>query len=115
MSASREQLGDLLGQLEQALRVAGRWGEQSPGKQQLASREPFSVDTLTFEEWLQWVFLPKMREILVCAASIPSALLAPMAEQSFDRSPESLEIIVVLHKIDQVVAGLQGAGRPEST
>ncbi|WP_258876037.1 YqcC family protein, partial [Pseudomonas aeruginosa] len=27
----------------------------------LASPEPFCVDTLALEQWLQWIFLPRMK------------------------------------------------------
>ncbi len=40
------------------------WTTAPPTAEQLASREPFCVDTMAFEQWLQWVFIPKMNELL---------------------------------------------------
>lgn len=54
--------------LETALRQQNLWSETTPSKEQLASTEPFCVDTLPFEQWLQWVFIPKMTTLI----SMPS-------------------------------------------
>jgi uncharacterized protein YqcC (DUF446 family) len=37
--------------------VQGWWDEVPPSIEALSSVEPFSVDTLDFEQWLQWIFL----------------------------------------------------------
>jgi len=50
--------------IERELRVLGLWASAPPSPVALASAEPFCVDTLEFEEWLQWIFLPRMKAIL---------------------------------------------------
>lgn len=50
--------------LETALKQQNLWTEIAPTAQQLASTEPFCVDTLPFEQWLQWVFIPKMTTLI---------------------------------------------------
>lgn len=54
----------LLDDLSAELQHIGLWSEQPPSVQQLSSREPFCVDTMPFEHWLQWLFIPKMRAML---------------------------------------------------
>lgn len=58
------QVAEQLLLIERELRVLGWWSESPPSAQALASREPFCVDTLEFQQWLQWIFLPRMKVIL---------------------------------------------------
>ncbi|MEF0565218.1 YqcC family protein, partial [Pseudomonas aeruginosa] len=50
-------LADQLLLIERELRALGWWSESSPAPEALASPEPFCVDTLALEQWLQWIFL----------------------------------------------------------
>ena len=73
-----EHMHELLAALELALLEAGWWGDASPDDAALASIEPFCVDTLRFSEWLQWVYIPKMRAYMAAHGELPerSGLLA---------------------------------------
>lgn len=53
-----------LDELEQALQHVGLWSDTPPTTQQLSSQEPFCVDTMPFEQWLQWLFAPRLRELI---------------------------------------------------
>lgn len=64
-------LADQLLLIERELRALDLWAEQSPPAEALASVEPFCVDTLELEEWLQWIFLPRMKLIIESGAELP--------------------------------------------
>lgn len=53
-----------MNQLETALKKSQLWDDEQPSLEQLSSCEPFCVDTLRFEQWLQWIFIPKMSQIV---------------------------------------------------
>ncbi len=57
-------IADVLLEVEATLRISGKWDEDSPDSNALASKQPFCVDTLEFEQWLQWIFLPRMKTTL---------------------------------------------------
>lgn len=59
--------------IERELRVLGWWETTPPGEQALSSQEPFCVDTLEFAQWLQWIFLPRMKIILERDLPLPNA------------------------------------------
>ena len=70
--------------IERELRLQGWWDAESPGAEALSSVEPFSVDTLEFEQWLQWIFLPRMKMILEQDLPLPNASgIQEMAELVF--------------------------------
>ncbi|HER35418.1 MAG TPA: YqcC family protein [Halothiobacillaceae bacterium] len=63
---------------------AGLWSDTRPSHQALSSPNPFCFDTLAFEEWLQWKFLPQMRELLAQYGTPPeNCSMAPLAEHQF--------------------------------
>lgn len=101
----RDQLCSLLNQLEGEMRRLALWTEQPPTAAALRSTLPFCADTLAFEQWLQWIFLPQMRQLLALDAPLPEACdVAPMVDVSFDEAAvETQELTRLLRSIDQLV------------
>jgi uncharacterized protein YqcC (DUF446 family) len=106
----RDQLCSLLEQLEAELRRLELWSEQPPAAAALRSTLPFCTDTLDFEAWLQWVFIPQMRQLLAVDAPLPRACaIAPMVELSFrDRELRTVGLQQVLVSIDELVVAHGG-------
>ena len=91
--------------IERELRVQGWWDEVPPSTEALSSVEPFSVDTLDFHQWLQWIFLIRMKQILEQDLPLPNASgILEMAEMVYaDRPQESLGLRTALKKFDQLI------------
>lgn len=78
------QIAEQLLLIERELRVLGMWKAVPPSDEDLSSREPFCVDTLDFDQWLQWIFLPRMKTILEQDLALPSASgILEMAEMVY--------------------------------
>ncbi|MEX6503985.1 YqcC family protein [Pseudomonas zhanjiangensis] len=93
--------------IERELRVQGWWAETPPSPQALASEQPFCVDTLAFEQWLQWIFLPRMKTLVERGAALPSVSgIQPMAEQVYgEQSERARGLIRLLGEFDRLIAG----------
>lgn len=91
--------------IERELRVLGWWADAAPSAEALSSPEPFCVDTLAFEEWLQWIFLPKMKIILESGADLPQVSgIRPMAEMAFRERPvEVRALLESLGEFDRLI------------
>ncbi|MFK3794265.1 YqcC family protein [Pseudomonas piscis] len=93
--------------IERELRLQGLWADESPSAEALASTQPFAVDTLEFEQWLQWIFLPRMKMILEQDLPLPNASgIQEMAEMVFSsRSMQGrdLQLQVLLKEFDQLI------------
>ena len=91
--------------IERELRVQGWWREQPPSVEDLASVEPFCVDTLDFEAWLQWIFLPRMKQLLEAGGPLPTASgIRPMAEERFrGRETEMRALLAALEDFDRLI------------
>lgn len=105
MSARLSALADQLLLIERELRVLGMWSAESPTAEALASQQPFCVDTLDFEAWLQWIFLPRMKQLLEAAGPLPAASgIRPMAEERYKgREVEMGALLVALGEFDRLI------------
>ena len=99
------QLASLLLDVEKELRAMQLWDQQIPPAQALASSEPFAIDQLSFNQWLQFIFLPKMAEIVETASALPeSCSVAPMAEEFYRAEQvDAISLIRHLAAIDALI------------
>ena len=58
MEGPRSAIAAQLIDLEAALRQLDLWSDAPPSQEALRSEQPFAMDALEFEEWLQFIFLP---------------------------------------------------------
>ena len=69
---------DRLHAIEALLRETNHWQEQAPDSRAFASEQPFCLDTLEPLEWLQWVLIPRMHQLIASGMPLP---------QNFDVAP----------------------------
>ena len=82
-----QRLADILLELECALREQDLWDSQKPSQQALSSPHPFCVDTLTFPQWLQFIFIPRIKWIIEEQQPLPAnSEIVPMAQEWLRRS-----------------------------
>ncbi|GAA5190536.1 YqcC family protein [Ferrimonas gelatinilytica] len=94
-------VADQLLVLERLMREAELWQAAPPDAAALASPLPFCVDTLRFEQWLQFLFVPRMRLLVAERRSLPTAIaLKPMAEEAFRNHPQCQLLIAHLGRLD---------------
>ena len=92
--------------VERELRLSGMWSAAPPAAEALASQEPFCVDTLAFEQWLQWIFLPRMKVILEHGEALPAASgILVMAEVVYGEQPSMRGLLEALAAFDRLIGG----------
>jgi uncharacterized protein YqcC (DUF446 family) len=101
----RLQLAEQLRLIEAELRQLGWWTLTPPTEAALASVEPFAVDSMDFEQWLQWLFLPRMQQLLESGSPLPSACaIQPMAEMVLaERANQGRALLQVLGEFDRLI------------
>lgn len=105
MADTHKALAESLFELERELRALDLWQSEAPSEQALASTQPFAVDTLELNEWLQFIFIPRLFQLVEYRAAMPaSCSVAPMAEEFFRPRQESGEpLVAVLERIDRLI------------
>ena len=91
--------------IEKELLYLQLWDAEMISAEALASEQPFAIDTMSFPQWLQFIFLPRMYVILEQQMQLPSNCgIAPMAEQYFSvLNLPSSPLIAQLQKIDELL------------
>lgn len=99
-------VSSLLIDIEAELRQLGLWQAEPPEARALTSQEPFCIDTLSFVQWLQFVFIVRLRHLLEARQALPSQCsTAPMAEEYFAMSGHSAKgLINILYQVDSVLS-----------
>ena len=102
----RDQLAELLVALEREMRSQGRWDSTQPPERSLLSTQPFAVDTLSFDQWLQWIFIPKLEALLVKQLPLPrSCAVGPMAEEVYGAADsDGRRITRIVFEIDVLLS-----------
>lgn len=100
-------VADRLLQIEIELRRIGAWESESPPDEALQSTQPFAVDTLEFTQWLQFVFVWRMKVIIENEYPLPEVSgMAPMAEEHFrSRVEPHQRLIRELAEMDRLLSG----------
>lgn len=98
----RTDVAELLMDIEGELRKLGQWDRIPPTENALASDQPFCVDTLTLPQWLQFVFLPTLYQMMQDEQALPNRCgVAPMAQEYFRGSDLGTDTLVqALDKLD---------------
>lgn len=96
------QLKQHLSALEQMMRKHELWSQSPPPAEALASQQPFALDTLAPEAWLQWIFIPRMLELISAEQPLPTGFaIAPYFAQVWRQNESKLALLPLLESIDK--------------
>ncbi|MCY4044523.1 MAG: YqcC family protein [Cellvibrionales bacterium] len=102
-----QKVSQLLDKLEQVLRAQDLWTVESPSEEALMSQEPFAVDQMDFNEWLQWLFIPRVKMLIEEQIPLPKgANLSAMGEVFCQvKCISTNDLLVCLNQIDEAMNG----------
>ena len=92
--------------LEALLREHQHWRNDEPQPHQFNSTQPFFMDTMEPLEWLQWVLIPRMHDLLDKQTAVTGAFaVAPYYEMALgDESSATRALILAeLEKLDALL------------
>ena len=103
---------DALNALELGLRDLGLWSDARPQPEALASTMPFCYDTLELEQWLQFIFLGRMREILEQGDRLPEyCAIIPYVEMLSGAGKQvHPTLLSLIQRVDWSISGESGSG-----
>lgn len=98
-----EKLTSYLSGLQLEMQEMEIWAASAPSPKALMSEQPFCVDTLPFERWLQFVMIPKFNWMISEKMALPNQCdIAPMAEEAF-KSRKQPGVVLWLTRIDELL------------
>ena len=100
----REALAVVIDRLEATMRAASEWEDEPPAQRLLESKQPFCYDTLTFTQWLQWLMIPRMRDILINHEELPdTSAILPYAEEFVPEHGHGRALLQLIERFDELI------------
>ena len=98
-------IADVLLDVEGTLRTHGKWDSNQPAVSALNSAQPFCMDTLGFEQWLQWILLPRMKTILEDRKPLPakSGILVYAQTYLQKNDPPTSSLLKLIKQFDDLI------------
>ncbi len=90
------------------------WESQPPEQALLHNPTPFCADTLNVAQWLQWIFIPRMIQILEQGLPLPQQCdIHAYAEETLQRitTSNATTLLHLLHKFDQTITTNSTSGQ----
>ena len=105
LQGERSDIAAPLIDLEAALRQLDLWSDRPPAADAMQSEQPFAMDTMDFEQWLQFIFMPTLYQLLETGAALPErCAITPMAEETIGKRPLPAESLMsALRKLDELI------------
>lgn len=93
--------------IEAEMRRVGLWQDTPLQPEQYDFRAAFAGDTMAFPQWLQFIFIPKVRQIINVRGAFPSSSqVAAYAVREFDTYREDTsQLITLLSDFDRLFTG----------
>ncbi len=97
----------LLDEMESALRELSLWSEDPkdiPPNTAFLSSVPFCLDTMEFHQWLQYVFVSRMRDLISSGQSLPMTLKIHTVAEEYYRGKwrRHRRLLSCLRRVDQL-------------
>lgn len=87
-------------EIEAELRKIGFWQSAALRPEQLAFTQAFAMDTMSFAQWLQFIFLPRVREAIASNRFPGSSSVGAQAVREFDGDTEAGRLVTLLAEFD---------------
>jgi len=98
--------------IERELRELHAWQDQALPESAYDSEQAFFADTMSFYQWLQFVLLSRVREIVKERGRFPrESSVGAYAVRELDGNDEAASLITALCEFDDFIEGLHGASR----
>jgi len=93
-----------LDEIEAEMRSIGMWQDQPLPPEQYAYTRAFAGDTMAFDQWLQFVLIPRAREIVATRGAFPPfSEVAAQAAREFDTHPlDTSHLQTLLYEFDRL-------------
>ena len=104
MAASYDGAGEYADKIEQELRKLNVWQSAPPPEAAFQSTRAFYGDTMSFYQWLQFVLLPRVRNVIATRDHFPAkSQVGAYAVRELDGCHEADDLIALLSRFDRFI------------
>jgi len=95
-------------EVEEELKRLNRWQQEPLDSKKFENMGAFGANTMAFEQWLQFVLIPRIQQIIDAKDDFPSdSMLSTYGVRAFDGDHDADRLNQLLSDIDQLINGEQ--------
>lgn len=105
MSRAHE-VSQILVEIRTEMQVIDLWAALPPSDEALASSQPFCIDTMEFSQWVQWLLIPRLEQMIERELPLPqNSQIHPMAEEVFKQLEEDSDrLLKLIEQLDSLLS-----------
>jgi uncharacterized protein YqcC (DUF446 family) len=96
----QQNAGNYIEQIEQEMRKIGFWQDQPLRPEQMTFKQAFAMDTMTFAQWLQFVFVPRVHQAIASNSFPQSSSVGAQAVRELDGDLDAANLVALLCEFD---------------
>jgi uncharacterized protein YqcC (DUF446 family) len=101
MSVDVQRVVAMVDAIEQEMRSIGAWQATPLEEEKYAFKQAFAMDTMSFLQWLQFIFLVRVRSLIESNGPFPSnSQVGVQARREFDGQAEAYSLADLLGEFD---------------
>jgi uncharacterized protein YqcC (DUF446 family) len=106
MRTTRERIGANIAEIENEMKRIGYWQSDPLRPEQYEFRSAFAMDTMAFSQWLQFIFIPRVKNMLETGEKFPpDSQNGAQAVREFDGDDRAQGIVALLSDFDEIIRG----------
>jgi uncharacterized protein YqcC (DUF446 family) len=87
--------------IEAEMKRIGYWSPEQLPAEAYDFQRAFAMDTMAFSQWLQFIFIPRVRSIIEQKGDFPSeSMVGTQAAREFDGDGNASELVTLLSEFD---------------
>lgn len=97
-----------LSAIEAEMKRIGYWSFKSLPDEAYDFQKAFAMDTMAFSQWLQFIFIPRVRSIIEQKGDFPSeSMVGLQAARDFEGDGNASELVTMLSEFDGLFRKLE--------
>ena len=104
MRKMQERVQAKIAEIEQEMKRIGYWQSEPLQPEQYEFRSAFAMDTMAFSQWLQFIFIPRVKSMLATGENFPpDSDNAAHAVREFDGDDKAQRLVALLSEFDEII------------
>jgi uncharacterized protein YqcC (DUF446 family) len=104
MRKMQERVQAKIAEIEQEMKRIGYWQSEPLRPEQYEFRSAFAMDTMAFSQWLQFIFIPRVKNMIEAGEKFPpDSQNGAQAVREFDGDDRAQKLVDLLSEFDEII------------
>lgn len=92
-----------INEIETELKRLGRWENKPLPSEKLQNMGAFGMNTMSVEQWIQFILIPRVHQIIQEKGEFPLSQFAVYATRNLDGDPDGAKLMQLIQEFDAIV------------